>query len=980
MGAKSLSFGNPGMRKAVIRSARYVAYFAGAVVALLLAAALILPEFLDMPAVESELQAKLSQAAHGTITWEKLSIRLLPSPRGALRKVLAEIPGVANVRAEQVDVHLRLLPLFRGRAEIASVAVSKPEIRLDIAPGKAKPQEQTRRDPVEAYRTSVDAIRSFAPEAVLDIEDAELDVRIAGMPPIRVRDLAAHARTGSKGMEVEVTAASDSWSRLKLFATVGYADLSGAASLEVTDLKAQAWLDLFLASSPVSVALPAASLRAKARTDGKTRLEGDLDLRAETVELVRASERVRVPDVAVTGKVAASREGISVRLSSAQLGASKLSEGSLRYSPEQNTIATLADFDLDLAQVMDGTRLLVPKEAGKSLARFQPVTGRAQGRAVFDMQQSGWSTAVDIRQSDSSIGIEGLPGPVRLAGGSVTITGDTVKIDRADVAMLDSRATASATIGYGEQLRIEGSVSGGSVGESVLAWVWKTASLPPRAILKTPIRVEVQKAAWSPKQPLDLAATAAFDAGPSVAVDLGWTPESLDIRRAAIKDARSDVAIALRTDGRVVEGRISGSLTGASIMAMLKDGQVRTGSGSGNLRFTIDLDHPRRTSADGKLKAEGVDLTALVDRPVKIERIDLAADKSGLRIRDATVNWAEQKVRLRGEVKHGAAGPVIDAQLESAGVVVDALLKKIGEEKPAAAEAKKPEQEDEALWEPWPLPVTGRIAVRSDFIQYGKRKAAPVVARLTLEPQKATLELQKVRLCGISLPLTVAATPDSFAIAGRITAQKQQLEQTARCLTEEGVLISGDFDLSADLRTRGRLRELLPNLEGTVNAELRDGNVMKFALLGNILSMKGVSDLLKEGAPKADSAGFAYRKLSTVGRFSGGRFIIDESAFDSSALGLAATGWISLVDYDSKLSVLVAPFARIDRLARKVPIIGYITGGALTSIPVGVSGDIRDPLVVPLGPSAITSELVGIFERTLKLPGKLVPGKPPAAP
>ena len=51
---------------------------------------------------------------------------------------------------------------------------------------------------------------------------------------------------------------------------------------------------------------------------------------------------------------------------------------------------------------------------------------------------------------------------------------------------------------------------------------------------------------------------------------------------------------------------------------------------------------------------------------------------------------------------------------------------------------------------------------------------------------------------------------------------------------------------------------------------------------------------------------------------------------------------------------------------------GYIVGGAFTSVPVGVSGDIRDPLVVPLGPGAITSEVLGIFERTLKLPGKLV--------
>jgi hypothetical protein len=37
-----------------------------------------------------------------------------------------------------------------------------------------------------------------------------------------------------------------------------------------------------------------------------------------------------------------------------------------------------------------------------------------------------------------------------------------------------------------------------------------------------------------------------------------------------------------------------------------------------------------------------------------------------------------------------------------------------------------------------------------------------------------------------------------------------------------------------------------------------------------------------------------------------------------------------------------------------------------------VSGDIRNPLVVPLGPGAITSELVGIFERTLQLPARLI--------
>jgi hypothetical protein len=62
----------------------------------------------------------------------------------------------------------------------------------------------------------------------------------------------------------------------------------------------------------------------------------------------------------------------------------------------------------------------------------------------------------------------------------------------------------------------------------------------------------------------------------------------------------------------------------------------------------------------------------------------------------------------------------------------------------------------------------------------------------------------------------------------------------------------------------------------------------------------------------------------------------------------------------------------VDELVRSIPLVGYIVGGTFTSVPVGVSGDIRDPRVIPLGPGAVTSELTGIFERALKLPVKLI--------
>jgi hypothetical protein len=356
---------------------------------------------------------------------------------------------------------------------------------------------------------------------------------------------------------------------------------------------------------------------------------------------------------------------------------------------------------------------------------------------------------------------------------------------------------------------------------------------------------------------------------------------------------------------------------------------------------------------------------------VKIDRVDLQARGGRLHIREAAVNWAEQRFKLRGEVRRGAAGPVIDAQLDSPGVVVDALLApgaKTGEER-----APQPPAEQHGDATRWPLPVTGHVVVRSAFVQSGRFKVAPFAATLTLEERRAHLALERARLCGMSLPLTVDAMPEGYAVQAHITAQKRPLGETLRSLTEQGVLISGTFDLTADLRTQGQADRLASNLEGTVRVDAREGRVMKFALLGNILSLKGVADMLTEGAPTVDSAGFPYRSVSASGRFAGGRFVIDESAFDSAAVGLAATGWISIVDYQSRLTVLVAPFARVDRATRKVPIIGSIVGGALTSIPVGVSGDIRNPLVVPLGPGAVTSELKGILQRTLKLPAGLLP-------
>jgi hypothetical protein len=317
----------------------------------------------------------------------------------------------------------------------------------------------------------------------------------------------------------------------------------------------------------------------------------------------------------------------------------------------------------------------------------------------------------------------------------------------------------------------------------------------------------------------------------------------------------------------------------------------------------------------------------------------------------------DQQFEVKGEGRRTAQGPVVQARLESPGIVLERLRQ------PPAAQ---PASRDESPL--WPLPVTGRIELRAGFLQLKRHRIEPFDGSLALEARRARLEVKEARTCGLSFPMEVEAVPDDVAVWLHLSMRDQALEDTIDCLTGGRVAMTGNADLRAELQARGRQADLARNLTGTAQAEVRDGRVKKFALIGNILAFRGITSL--EDMAKAD--GVPYRRMIAQGRFSEGQFVLEEGFFDSSAARLAASGHIDLLGASSQLSVLIAPLTTVERIVGAIPLIGDVFGGTMVALPVAVHGDIRDPVIVPLGPRAITDQLLGIFERTLRLPGKLV--------
>lgn len=695
-------------------------------------------------------------------------------------------------------------------------------------------------------------------------------------------------------------------------------------------------------------------------------------------------ERLAVPVTVSRAVLRANPKAASVEGADATIGRSRVAVERVQVSLKDGAADGKLAFDVDVAEALEVARQALPPERRSALAPIESAAGHLRGQASGGLAKGRWQAAADIGPSDASVRLAGLPGPVTLSRAVLRANPDALDAAGVDVAFLDSRVVASATVaGYrAESPALGASVSEGVLGEKTAAYLLRRTGTPARLEPATPLRFTAQRVRWQGGA-LEAAARLQFPAGQRVELELGWKPEALDVPRLRIVDDRSDATVSLQVKRQnLITASFRGRLRGATLEAMTKARDLPTGQLSGDLRVTVDRNHPEQTEAEGRLEASDLDLSGVLGRPVRIDQLAFASDPASARLENAVLDLDGQKVSIHGDVKRGAGGPVVDAEIESDGLVLDRLLPP-----PSPAAGQDDAAAPKAALTPsaiWPLPVTGRVFVRMDYLEYRGRRVAPVLVSLELEREQASLDVAEAQVCGLEVPLQVKAAPGGYDAAVRIHAAKEDLERIARCLSGSGVLITGALDLDANLRTHGAPDALVKNLQGTVTVRAEKGRVHKFGLLANLLAYVKGAGLLEKDAPGLDREGFPYRELTVDAHVGEGKVQVEQATFLSDALGLVATGAVGIPDLKASLTVLVAPFGQVDKLLGKIPIVGYLTGGSLISLPVQVSGDIRDPLVVPLDPRAIASRVLGIFERTFKLPQHLLApaeggGSPPTA-
>jgi hypothetical protein len=690
------------------------------------------------------------------------------------------------------------------------------------------------------------------------------------------------------------------------------------------------------------------------------------------LEQMRATGRYRgvpLPIAVNAGAVRYAHDRVTVRGLNGSFGRSTVRDGAMELAlgTEPAVRAASADAVVALDEFypwltsLEGLRRPasgIPSATGTVAVRLVRLSGPLDAPAALDYE------AVIHPQPVRFAGPM-LPEPVTLASGELRVTPRSIALDRLDASALDARVVASGTVeNYASAApRFDLALADARAGERSLQWVHARWKLPPQTTPRAPVTLaagRLQRAGGA-DAPITAQGTLGLAGGVSAEFDI--TVEAtghFDLRRLAMKDPDTDTTLVLRWKHPVAEVDFKGWLDNRTLTRVLAHPPKNEGALKGDFRATIDLAEPRRSNATGALEADRVDILERWGIPIGIERLRIDVAGDAVRIQEGAITVAGERLGVTGSVTRQPKTFGLDLRVAADAIDVERLLGAFprGEAKPAGGI--------------WHLPVEGRVALDVKSVASGRFVVRPLLGTATLAPDRIVADVKQAQLCGLALPLNAVLVPGNVSVTGRIEARAQPLAGTVTCLLGEDFAMTGTLDADAELSASGPADALARVARGTFTVTARDGRIQRAPAIARILTLESVSSLLRARPSELMAGGLDYSELAVAGTLDAGRVRMTSGTLNAAALGLAWTGEVDVPAERVDVNAIVAPFNRVASVVRQVPIVGEIFGARVVGIPVSITGDMRDPRVVPLGPAAIGQSLVNLMGAVVKTPVDLL--------
>ncbi len=562
-----------------------------------------------------------------------------------------------------------------------------------------------------------------------------------------------------------------------------------------------------------------------------------------------------------------------------------------------------------------------------------------------------------------------FPSPIAVTKGIFEAIPEKLSLTDSQTIVLDASLRVSGILGgYLEGLHKVDLALQGNMGPETTQWVSDVIRLPPDLKVRTPLSISKAHLIWDKNAKTLFSGNLALKDGPEVFIDIAQNPEQLTINNLLIRDEESRASLTFNFKKREFDLNFSGNLNKRTMDRLLAENQFLAGWIRGDFQAHILIDQPMRSTAQGKLQGAHLGSLGKFKVPVRIESVSLSAATNRLTVESAICTWKNSRLTFEGNVDFSEKGFLLDMDLSA-----DALEWNNVKEILAKENVEKDREQGEKLLT---LPLRGILSVKSNHFTYGAFTWNPFHADISFGDDGVSVSVTEANLCGISTPGIIEISSQGILLSAKPVSKNQELDPTLACLRDKKGLMSGNFNLGGNLMARGKYEELTKSLRGDMEFLANDGRIYRFGVLAKIFALLNVTEIFMGKLPDLGKEGFAYNSMKASGNLREGKLAVNEGILDGPSIKIVWQGNIDLIRKKMDLTVLVAPLKTADRIIERIPWVGEILGGKLISIPIKVTGDINDPTVTPLSPSAVGSEILGIMKRILRLPVKIIPFTP----
>jgi hypothetical protein len=560
-----------------------------------------------------------------------------------------------------------------------------------------------------------------------------------------------------------------------------------------------------------------------------------------------------------------------------------------------------------------------------------------------------------------------LGGAMTLKNGTLEVSGDEIVLNGVNAVLADSSLAISGRVsGYLGQPRKIDLQASGSLGPEGNKTVASLVGLPAS------IRAISNLNLLSSRLTLDRENKTAFQgemqlpAGPKVTVSLVKTPQELSIEDLIIKDGNSDASISMKTSEKLLQIGFSGMLSNKTVDRFLIDNKLLIGPMEGKFNARLYLNSPRDSTAQGRVRISGLQLPVDLAENTRLEDATLEADGNRIDVKSAIISWNGSRLSLAGNVAITGDAYLVDMNAVADELDLERLIK--SREDFVRETENSVHADPGSLKKVWDSPVRGTIRVRTEHLSYGKLAWNPASADVVLNPGSIDVRLNQANLCGISTPGDIKITRDGLNISLSPSAKDQDMESALACFFDKQHVISGSYTLSGNLAAKGKEGSLMKSLEGNVELKAKDGRIFRFNTFSKIISLLSITEIYRGVVPDLLHEGCAYRTIESKGTIKNGKLILADSVVDGPCVKMICRGEIDLVTQKVDVVALVAPLRTVERVVGAAPIMGKILNESLVTLPVSISGDLVDPNVVLLSPSAVGEEYFAVMKKVFKLP------------